>query len=137
MHIVNPVLENENPNCRCKDCFHSFWLKTLPDSNLKCYCQLSHSITFSDQSDNISICSGAEDNINFSDFFKQKIACTHCNHSLWFRTQKSNLRCFCLHLQSSVFDSLNKKILPVTQCNGVLPVQEISNFPQPTNLDDF
>lgn len=136
MKIFNPVLGNDNPNCRCKDCFHGFWLRTLNDEKLKCYCELSHSIIFS-ANEKVSICTGAEDNLNFSDYLKQNVACTHCQNSLWYRTDKNITRCFCLHLQCFIYDSSNKKVQPIWKCNGVEPLQELPSFPTATNLDDF
>ena len=137
MNIFNPVIGNDNPNCRCKDCFHGFWLRNLHDERLKCYCELSHSIIFSSGLEKVSVCSGAEDNLIFSDFLKQNVACTHCKNSLWYKTDKNIFRCFCLHLQCFVYNSSNKKILPITQCNGVEPFQELPSFPTATNIDDF
>lgn len=137
MKILNPVIGDNKPNCRCKDCFHGFWLRSLHDSKLKCYCELSHSIIFSASLEKVSVCSGAEDKLNFSDFLKKNVACTHCLNSLWYKTDKNISRCFCLYLQCLVFDSSNKKIIPITQCNGVEPLQEIPSFPQATNIDNF
>lgn len=137
MNIFNPVIGNDNPNCRCKKCFHGFWLRPLHDKKLKCYCELSHSVIFSSGLEKVSVCSGAEDTLNFSDFLKQNVACTHCPNSLWYKTEKNITRCFCLHLQCFVYDSSNKKIQPIGQCNGVEPLQELPSFPTATNLDDF
>ena len=137
MNIFNPVLSNNKAKCRCKDCFHGFWLRNLHDEKLKCYCELSHSVIFSAGLEKVSICTGAEDNLTFSDFLKQNVACTHCKNSLWYKTDKNITRCFCLHLQCFVYDSSNKKIQPISQCNGVEPLQELPSFPKATNLDDF
>ena len=136
MKIFNPVIGDEKINCRCKDCFHGFWLRTLPDEKLKCYCELSHSIIFS-AGEKVSICTGAEDNLNFSDYLKQNVACTNCQNSLWYKTDKNISRCFCLHLQCFVYDSSNKKVQAIGKCNGEEPLQERPSFPQATNLDDF
>ena len=133
MNIFNPVIGDKKINCRCKDCFHSFWLRTLPDDKLKCYCELSHSFLL----DKILVCSGAEDNINFSEHLKNSVACSQCSNSLWYKTDKNIMRCFCLHLQAIVFDSSNNKISPISKCNGVFPPHEISSFPTATNIDDF
>ena len=133
MNIFNPVIGNEKLNCRCKDCFHSFWLRTLPDDKLKCYCELSHSFLL----DKISICTGAEDELNLSPYLKNYVACSHCKNSLWYRTDKNFFRCFCLHLQCLTFDSYNKKISPISKCNGVEPLQELPSFPTATVIDNF
>ena len=71
MHVFNPVIGNDKTSCRCKDCFHSFWLRSLHDGKLKCYCELSHSLIFSAALEKVAVCSGAEDNLNFSDFLKE------------------------------------------------------------------
>ena len=133
MNIFNPVIDNEKLTCRCKNCFHSFWLRTLTDDKLKCYCELSHSFLL----DKIALCSGAEDELNLSPYLKNCVACSHCKNSLWYRTDKNSLRCFCLHLQCLTFDSYNKKISPISQCNGVEPLQELPSFPTATDIDNF
>ena len=133
MNIFNPVIGDAKINCRCKNCFHSFWLRTLPDDKLKCYCELSHSFL----TDKIFLCSGAEDNINFSEHLKNSVACSRCSNSLWYKTDKNIMRCVCLHLQAIVFDSFNKNILPISKCNGVQPLQEFSAFPTATVIDNF
>ena len=75
MNIFNPVIDNEKLTCRCKNCFHSFWLRTFPDDKLKCYCELSHSFLL----DKISDCTGAEDELNLPPYLKNcvltKILC--------------------------------------------------------------
>lgn len=137
MKIFNPVIDNDNPNCRCKDCFHGFWLRNLHDEKLKCYCELSHSIIFSSGHEKVSICTGAEDNLIFSDYLKENVACARCQNSLWYRTEKNITRCFCLHLQCFVYDSFNKKLQPISRCNGIEPLQDLPSFPTATSLDDF
>lgn len=133
MNIFNPVIDNEKLNCRCKNCFHSFWLRTFPDDKLKCYCELSHSFLL----DKISDCTGTEDDLNLSAYLKNCVACSHCSNSLWYKTDKNFLRCFCLHLQCLSFDSSNKKISPIYKCNGVEPSQELPSFPTATDIDNF
>ena len=134
MSIFNPVIGADNPNCRCKDCYHGFWLRTLPLNELKCYCELLHAII---GTENVFICTGAEDDIHFSPEFKKNVACVRCENSLWYRTSKNIFRCYCLHLQCVVFDSADKKISPIADCNGVSALQELNDFPQATNLDEF
>ncbi len=136
MSIFNPVIGDKNLNCRCQHCFHGFWLQDIV-STLKCYCELSHSVIFDTELDNITLCSGASDKFNFDEESKKSVACIQCSNSLWLKTDKSVLRCICLHLQCVVLDSSNPKILPIANCNGVAPLQEVSDFPKATNLDDF
>ena len=136
MAIFNPIIGDKNLHCRCQHCFHAFWLLDV-DSAFKCYCELSHSVSFANVIDNIVRCSGASDRLNFSDDFKSKNACSRCNNSLWLKFDKNFWRCICLHLQCVVLDSSNKKISPIANCNGVDPVQEIADFPTATNLEDF
>lgn len=109
MKIFNPVIGNEKINCRCKDCFHGFWLRTLHDEKLRCYCELSHSIIFS-AGEKVSVCIGAEDNLNFSDFLKQNVACTHCKNSLWHKTDKNFYKKIARHTPSNFFYCKNENV---------------------------
>ena len=136
MSVCNPVIGDKNLHCRCQHCFHGFWFSSL-DSQLKCYCELSHSVIFANELDNVALCSGVSDTFNFTEDSKNSVACTHCSNSLWLKSDKNILRCICLHFQCIVFDSANKKISPIALCNGVDPLQEVSDFPSATNLDDF